>query len=256
MAPSFPLLALLLTQGTPIPGQGDSPPRGLACLARHSGLEVTRSPAGAFGLRLPSGQWLPWDDGRSKTPEERLEAPDLEDTLAFPYVRTPHRPVETATEDPGRARVTALMEGLYGRRGSRLPLVTVPLGGGKVRVHERIAPALRRVADKLRALSEHSPAVANALKRPAGGFADRAIAGTDRASAHAFGVAVDIDTRVSDYWRWAKPGARWRNRVPPEVVEAFESEGFIWGGRWYHFDTMHFEYRPELLDPACAPPSP
>ena len=30
-----------------------------------------------------------------------------------------------------------------------------------------------------------------------------------------------------------------------------EAEGFIWGGRWYHYDTMHFEYRPELLDDAC-----
>ncbi|WP_233144810.1 M15 family metallopeptidase [Campylobacter pinnipediorum] len=21
----------------------------------------------------------------------------------------------------------------------------------------------------------------------------------------------------------------------------------MWGGRWKHFDTMHFEYRPELF---------
>jgi hypothetical protein len=27
----------------------------------------------------------------------------------------------------------------------------------------------------------------------------------------------------------------------------FEKHGFIWGGKWYHYDTMHFEYRPELL---------
>jgi len=27
----------------------------------------------------------------------------------------------------------------------------------------------------------------------------------------------------------------------------FERHGFIWGGRWWHYDTMHFEYRPELL---------
>src|SRR5690242_16362928 len=27
----------------------------------------------------------------------------------------------------------------------------------------------------------------------------------------------------------------------------FEQHGFIWGGRWAHYDTMHFEYRPELL---------
>lgn len=250
------LVTVLLARGPLLAGPSESTPRGLTCLARHTGLEVARGPDGAFGLRLPSGEWLAWDDGRHKTGEQRLENPDLEDTLAIPYVRAPPRPVEAPSEDPGRARVTALLEALYGRRGSRLPLVTVPLGGGAVRVHERVAPALRRVADKLRPLSGRDPAVAAALKRPAGGFADRAIAGTDRASAHAFGIAVDIDTRVSDYWRWAKPGALWRNRVPPEVVEAFESEGFIWGGRWYHFDTMHFEYRPELLDPACAPPSP
>ena len=29
--------------------------------------------------------------------------------------------------------------------------------------------------------------------------------------------------------------------------EIREKYGFIWGGRWYHFDTMHFEYRPEIL---------
>jgi hypothetical protein len=32
-----------------------------------------------------------------------------------------------------------------------------------------------------------------------------------------------------------------------EIVDIFERHGFIWGGKWYHFDTMHFEYRPELL---------
>jgi hypothetical protein len=31
----------------------------------------------------------------------------------------------------------------------------------------------------------------------------------------------------------------------PDVI--FEKHGFIWGGKWYHYDTMHFEYRPELL---------
>jgi hypothetical protein len=30
-------------------------------------------------------------------------------------------------------------------------------------------------------------------------------------------------------------------------VEIFERHGFIWGGKWFHYDTMHFEYRPEML---------
>ena len=34
---------------------------------------------------------------------------------------------------------------------------------------------------------------------------------------------------------------------PLEIVEIFERHGFIWGGRWKHYDTMHFEFRPELL---------
>ena len=32
----------------------------------------------------------------------------------------------------------------------------------------------------------------------------------------------------------------------------FERHGFIWGGKWHHYDTMHFEYRPELLHPRCV----
>ena len=57
----------------------------------------------------------------------------------------------------------------------------------------------------------------------------------------------------ADYWRWAKGQAGgaipYRNRIPLEIVEIFERHGFIWGGKWYHYDTMHFEYRPELLPP-------
>jgi hypothetical protein len=36
------------------------------------------------------------------------------------------------------------------------------------------------------------------------------------------------------------------------VVQIFEDNGFIWGGKWHHFDTVHFEFRPELVGSACA----
>jgi len=32
------------------------------------------------------------------------------------------------------------------------------------------------------------------------------------------------------------------------LIAIFEDHGFIWGGQWYHYDTMHFEYRPELIE--------
>jgi hypothetical protein len=36
-----------------------------------------------------------------------------------------------------------------------------------------------------------------------------------------------------------------------EIVRIFENHGFIWGGKWYHYDAMHFEFRPELVGPRC-----
>ena len=63
---------------------------------------------------------------------------------------------------------------------------------------------------------------------------------------HSFGIAFDINPDYSAYWLW---GGSERHRwvLPVAIVREFEKEGFIWGGYWYHFDTMHFEYRPELL---------
>jgi hypothetical protein len=59
---------------------------------------------------------------------------------------------------------------------------------------------------------------------------------------------VDIATGPSHYWLWERTGAgEYKNSIPRAIVEIFEKHGFIWGGAWYHFDTMHFEYRPELL---------
>jgi hypothetical protein len=45
--------------------------------------------------------------------------------------------------------------------------------------------------------------------------------------------------------------------MPQEIIDIFERHGFIWGGKWYHYDTMHFEYRPELtgLKPASQLPN-
>ncbi|MFI3257747.1 MAG: M15 family metallopeptidase, partial [Spirochaetales bacterium] len=34
---------------------------------------------------------------------------------------------------------------------------------------------------------------------------------------------------------------------PQQVVKVFEKYGFIWGGVWDIYDTMHFEYKPECI---------
>jgi hypothetical protein len=95
------------------------------------------------------------------------------------------------------------------------------------------------------------PSLRALVDHPGGGFAYRSIEGTDRLSAHAFGIAVDLDPKHGAYHRWDGAHPKWRNEIPMAVVSAFEAEGFIWGGRWYHYDTIHFEYRPELFDRSC-----
>src|SRR5262249_45302969 len=84
----------------------------------------------------------------------------------------------------------------------------------------------------------------------AGAYNCRKVAGSSLKSMHAFGVAIDINIKYANYWRWApndRDQLHWRNRIPIQIVHIFEKHGFIWGGHWDHYYTMHFEYRPELL---------
>ncbi len=119
-----------------------------------------------------------------------------------------------------------------------------------------------------------------------GGFNMRFISGTKRLSSHSWGIAVDFTLKnatpnlkwFDSYWKWiavcapnlkcsparTDEGAKYRrdlseelldvqiyplnfDHFPPEIVQVFADEGYIWGGHWHHFDTMHFEYRPEFF---------
>ena len=209
---------------------------------------------------FPSGERIVWDDGRRKSPAELLADADVEDMFAYPYPPASvggRRP--RPDEDPGRVRNDDFFRALYGdsEGAVRANLTTVPwvprLGGGSVAVTTRFG-----VDRKLAAVSaelERLPKQFHQYVRPsAGTFNWRAIAGTRRLSVHSYGAAIDVNTHFSNYWRWEKQPSDgsilYRNEIPMEVVEVFERHCFIWGGRWYHYDTMHFEYRPELL-PGC-----
>jgi hypothetical protein len=113
------------------------------------------------------------------------------------------------------------------------------------------AAALQAVSNELDKLPD---ALIAYLKPTAGTYNCRVIAGTNRLSAHGLGVAIDISTAHAHYWRSAKPDANkhypYHNEIPSEIVKIFEKHGFIWGGKWYHYDTMHFEYRPEIIGAA------
>ena len=115
---------------------------------------------------------------------------------------------------------------------------------------------LNGVAEKIQSIStelDNRPELIEFLANPGGTFVWRKIKGTNRLSTHSFGITIDINVKYSDYWQWdclcedESIPVSYKNRIPFGIAEVFEKHGFIWGGKWYHFDTMHFEYRPELL---------
>jgi hypothetical protein len=224
-----------------------APPAQLACLARLYVGAVEKRAQG-WVLVLPDGRALVWDDGLSKNLEKKLDEADLEDVFSIPYPRTPILPITDPGHDPGRIRSTTLLEATYGssREAVRKQLVPVKFRGQTLLVHARAKAAFERVAARLT-----DPSLAPWFEGMGGTFNWRPIAGTDRPSAHSFGISLDLSPARSHYWR-NDPKAPWKNTIPATIVEAFEAEGFVWGGRWFHYDTMHFEWRPELF--SCSSP--
>ena len=130
--------------------------------------------------------------------------------------------------------------------------------GVKMLIHPHVKPLFDRVSDRIRDAAQTDPSVeewiAELKTGSPGGWNWRSIANTNRRSNHSYGIAVDLlpgDLRGRlTYWQWNASdtidGAAYY--TPPEaVIKAFEDHGFIWGGKWNLFDTMHFEYRPEIL---------
>ena len=187
---------------------------------------------------------LEYDDMREKTLDEALDEADVEDMFREPYQRT-----DIPTNDAGRIRSDALFRKLYGSTYAEVSKNLVNVSWCPKNVGQTLKfTSLYGAADSLAIVSrelDERPELAKYLKS-AGTLNWRVIAGTQRLSAHSFGMAIDIGVDYSNYWRWSN-SADYVNRIPLEIVEIFERHGFIWGGRWKHYDTMHFEFRPELL---------
>jgi hypothetical protein len=130
-----------------------------------------------------------------------------------------------------------------------------------VQIHEDIVAPLGRAEARIQEFMKTDPEIQDWLKNLESitGWNWRNVAGSQNRSFHSYGIAVDLLMRarpgMETYWQWtAAKGIDWRavpagNRQnpPASVIRAFEEQGFIWGGRWQRYDTMHFEYHPELL---------
>jgi hypothetical protein len=140
-------------------------------------------------------------------------------------------------------------------------IVRVNFLGWQPRVHRLIQNKLMLVEQRIRSAAQ-TDAEVQAWIRSIGtldGYNWRTIADTGSRSYHSYGLAIDILPRslgnLQSYWLWtARDREDWWNvsyneryHPPAAVIKAFETYGFIWGGKWPLYDTMHFEYRPEIL---------
>lgn len=201
-----------------------------------------------------AGKKFIYDDGATKTFEERLNHPDMEDMFYQTYPLT--NPTDRLPKDfdPGRYRVEALFMALYGDSESAVArnCAAVEFYGHSVKfnTHYGAADALRAVSADLTRLLAQKPQLRSYVDKLAGTFNWRKVAGSEQLSNHSFATAIDLNAQKAAYWRWVPPiqlETFSRKNWPTEIIETFERHGFIWGGKWWHFDTMHFEYRPEII---------
>lgn len=191
-----------------------------------------------------------YDDGEEKTFDDLLDNSSLKDMFYVAYTPADSRP--EYLQDAGRSRNEMFFKKMYGNSEleARRNLVTVDWFGQKV-PFTKINGASEQLMKVARELADY-PELKKYLKS-SGSFYWRQVRGANRQSAHSYGIAIDVGVDSSDYWLWKNPKAKetdrisYVNRMPEKLVEIFRKHGFIWGGGWYHFDTMHFEYRPEIL---------
>ncbi|GHU38102.1 hypothetical protein FACS1894172_21640 [Spirochaetia bacterium] len=149
----------------------------------------------------------------------------------------------------------------HNRDESYSRLKSIKFLGWNVMVHYTILEELALVEERIQEIAKTDRAVTAWINNinSASAWNWRDIANTSSRSFHSYGTAIDILPKslngLATYWLWtAESTPEWwavpyekRFHPPEPVIHAFEQYGFIWGGKWALYDTMHFEYRPEIF---------
>jgi peptidoglycan L-alanyl-D-glutamate endopeptidase CwlK len=221
-------------------------------------------------LTWQDGTLMPMQDGKTnKTMQERLDYPSLLEQLTSEVYKKGFSPNEKLDpiSDSGRIRYEPFFKKMYGETqeqveshlvivywmphifGYQYPLPVTTVNGVNFQFES--------LSRDLETWVQKHPEDVVYLANPGGTYNWRKIANTNRQSMHAFGMTIDLTPQLTEYWqtdliRAGRPISEdeplvYHNQLPLEVVSIFEAHGFIWGGKWHHYDTQHFEYRPELL---------
>ena len=121
----------------------------------------------------------------------------------------------------------------------------VPFSGGlTVRVHSRALAAFNQVASNLAATGS----VYATRSGETFGFTARTVTGTRSISYHAFGAAVDVNSRTNP------TASSLLTDMPEWYVNAWRQAGFCWGGDWVgQKDAMHYSWMGPAATPGYGP---
>lgn len=202
---------------------------------------------------LKSGKKVLYDDKLEKSHDEKLSNPDLQDMLEQDYPLEMISKLMDKSFDPGRARHYDILNEVYGssQKSIESNLTSLKYGytnyqfNSKNNANIALESALKEVMPLAKTRSD----IGNIIYPASGTYNYRVISGTGRLSPHSYGIAIDLKSDPRDYWKWSttEQGAKRLTEYPKDLVAAFENNNFVWGGKWGHFDILHFEYRPEII---------
>lgn len=214
---------------------------------------VKKRDDGKVYIVMNSGNEIIYDDGVAKSFSEKIYNGDLQDMLEDIYPLWDTHKIMEKNIDPGRIRVYSLLKEVYGDSEKKVSsnLENVFIGGSAFAFNKsnNASKSLKKAIDETYELLKVKPEIYQHILPANGTYNYRFIAGTNLLSPHAFAIAVDLKSDSRDYWKWATPeqAEERLNSYPRDVVKIFEKNNFIWGGKWSHFDILHFEYRPEII---------
>ena len=223
------------------------------------------------------GMIFAWADGRLLPFSRRVEAENYGKQIIYPNTGKPRNPKTYTQEDIAELMKKGTKAALAAEKPvdntfsqflfqtndrivTERNIRSMLFLGHRLNVHKMVIPFFEKIDREIKATAKTDKETAKFVAdiSEIGGYNWRTIDGTaGRRSYHSYGLAIDIAVKGNKkptYWEWVRT---WNSKwmlvpqsslwLPPEtVIKIFEKYGFVWGGTWDEYDTMHFEYRPEL----------
>ena len=223
------------------------------------------------------GMVFAWAEGRLLPFSKRVEAENYGKQIIYPNTGKPRNPkaytqdditelmkkgtkAALAAEKPVDNTFTQFLLQTNDRIVTEKNIRSMTFLGHRLNMHKMAVPFVEKIDSEIKEIAKTNKEVSKFLAdiSEIGGYNWRTIDGTaGRRSYHSYGLAIDIGVKSNKkptYWEWVRTwnskwmlipqSSLWSPPVP--VIKTFEKYGFVWGGTWDEYDTMHFEYRPEL----------